>query len=271
MASTVSDFFWQRVHQWGVRRVFGYPGDGINGLIGALDRNTDIIEFVQSRHEELAAFMACAHAKFTGEVGVCLATSGPGAIHLLNGLYDAQARSSAGASQSSASRRAARSADIISRRSISSHCSRTWRTSTCRWRSTPVQVRHLIDRAIRIARSERAVTCIILPKDVQEMKAVETPPERTAWCIRASATARRSIVPTDADLATSRRRAQRGQAGGDAGGRRRAACDRRSDRGRRAARRRCGQGAARQGGAAGRPAFRDRLDRPARHASRATR
>src|SRR5579884_2935949 len=90
MASTVSDFFWQRMHEWGVRRVFGYPGDGINGLIGALDRNKDKIDFVQVRHEEMAAFMACAHAKFTGEVGVCLATSGPGAIHLLNGLYDAK-------------------------------------------------------------------------------------------------------------------------------------------------------------------------------------
>jgi pyruvate dehydrogenase (quinone) len=73
-----------------VRRIFGYPGDGINGVMGALGRMRDRIEFVQARHEELAAFMACAHAKFTGEVGVCLATSGPGAIHLLNGLYDAK-------------------------------------------------------------------------------------------------------------------------------------------------------------------------------------
>src|ERR1700751_1615320 len=90
MAQTVGDFFWERLHQWGVRRVFGYPGDGINGLIGALDRAQNNPEFVQVRHEEMAAFMASAHAKFTGEVGVCLATSGPGAIHLLNGLYDAR-------------------------------------------------------------------------------------------------------------------------------------------------------------------------------------
>src|SRR5947209_11269382 len=87
---SVSDFFWKRMHEWGIRRVFGYPGDGINGLIGALERSKDKIDFVQVRHEEMAAFMACAHAKFTGEVGVCLATSGPGAIHLLNGLYDAK-------------------------------------------------------------------------------------------------------------------------------------------------------------------------------------
>src|SRR5919107_523514 len=90
MANTVSDFFWKRLSQWGVRRIFGYPGDGINGLMGALARAEDKLEFIQARHEELAAFMACAHAKFTGELGVCLATSGPGAIHLLNGLYDAK-------------------------------------------------------------------------------------------------------------------------------------------------------------------------------------
>src|SRR3546814_8462357 len=86
MAQTVGDFFWERLHQWGVRRIFGYPGDGINGLLGALDRAGDKFEFVQVRHEEMAAFMASAHAKFTGELGVCLATSGPGAAPLLTGL-----------------------------------------------------------------------------------------------------------------------------------------------------------------------------------------
>ena len=90
MTQTASDFLVNRLYEWGVRRIFGYPGDGINGVIGALDRAKDKIAFVQARHEELAAFMACAHAKFTGQVGVCMATSGPGAIHLLNGLYDAK-------------------------------------------------------------------------------------------------------------------------------------------------------------------------------------
>jgi pyruvate dehydrogenase (quinone) len=87
---TVADYLLDRLHQWGVRRIYDYPGDGINGVLGALGRATDRMRFVQVRHEEMAAFMACAHAKFTGEVGVCLATSGPGAIHLLNGLYDAK-------------------------------------------------------------------------------------------------------------------------------------------------------------------------------------
>ena len=90
MAQTVSNFLIQRLTDWGVNRIYGYPGDGISGITAALRQAGDRPRFVQARHEELAAFMACAHAKFTGEVGVCLATSGPGAIHLLNGLYDAK-------------------------------------------------------------------------------------------------------------------------------------------------------------------------------------
>ena len=90
MGQTTAEFLLQRLHENGVRRIYGYPGDGINAIVGALEGFSDRIEFVQARHEEMAAFMACAHAKWTGEVGVCLATSGPGAIHLLNGLYDAK-------------------------------------------------------------------------------------------------------------------------------------------------------------------------------------
>src|SRR4051812_13539843 len=90
MSQNVAQFLLGRITEaWGVRRVYGYPGDGINGLIGALP-HIDALEFVQTRHEEIAAFAATAHAKFTGEAGVCMATSGPGAIHLLNGLYDAK-------------------------------------------------------------------------------------------------------------------------------------------------------------------------------------
>jgi pyruvate dehydrogenase (quinone) len=90
MAMTVGDFLIDRLHQWGVRRIYGYPGDGINGVFGALQRAEGKIEFIQVRHEEMAAFMASAHAKFTGELGVCIATSGPGAAHLVTGLYDAR-------------------------------------------------------------------------------------------------------------------------------------------------------------------------------------
>jgi pyruvate dehydrogenase (quinone) len=90
MSEQVSDHLIKRINEWGFKRIFGFPGDGINGIIGAIDRAGDKVDYVQTRHEELAAFMACAHSKFTGEVGICLATSGPGAIHLLNGLYDAK-------------------------------------------------------------------------------------------------------------------------------------------------------------------------------------
>src|SRR6266446_4373306 len=90
MAETVGDYLVRRLREWGVERLFGYPGDGINGILAALERSKNDPAFIQVRHEEMAAFMACGHAKFSGGVGVCLATSGPGAIHLLNGLYDAK-------------------------------------------------------------------------------------------------------------------------------------------------------------------------------------
>src|SRR5213082_393793 len=90
MATLVADYLLARLRAWAIHRVYGYPGDGINAIVGAFDRANGDPEFIQVRHEEMAAFMACGHAKFTGEVGVCLATSGPGAIHLLNGLYAAK-------------------------------------------------------------------------------------------------------------------------------------------------------------------------------------
>jgi pyruvate dehydrogenase (quinone) len=90
MSQTVGDFVVERLHAWGVKKIFGYPGDGINGVFGALQRADGKIAFVQARHEEMAAFMASAYAKFTGGLGVCIGTSGPGASHLITGLYDAR-------------------------------------------------------------------------------------------------------------------------------------------------------------------------------------
>src|SRR5919202_1184162 len=91
MRQTVAEFMLQRLHEeWGVKRIYGYPGDGISGIMGAFRELDGSPEFIQVRHEAIASFAACAHAKFTGEVGVCVATSGPGAIQLLNGLYDAK-------------------------------------------------------------------------------------------------------------------------------------------------------------------------------------
>jgi pyruvate dehydrogenase (quinone) len=199
MSNTVSDFFWQRLSAWGVRRVFGFPGDGINGLVGALARAGDRFDFVQVRHEEMSAFMACAHAKFTGEVGVCLATSGPGAIHLLNGLYDAQldhqpvlaivgqqARSALGGHYQ-------QEVDLLS-------LYKDVAGEYVHMASSPEQVRHLVDRAVRIAKAERTVTCIILPKDVQEMKAVEAPPHMHGTVHSGLGYSAPEVVPSEADL-----------------------------------------------------------------------
>ena len=175
MTKTVGDFLWQRLRDNGIHRVFGYPGDGINGLVGALDRAHNDPEFVQVRHEEMAAFMAAAHAKFTGDVGVCLATSGPGAIHLLNGLYDARLDHQPVVAIVGQQARAALGGHYQQETDLP-NLFKDVAGAFVQQASTPAQIRHLVDRAVRIARSDRTVTAIILPNDLQEVDAVETPP-----------------------------------------------------------------------------------------------
>jgi pyruvate dehydrogenase (quinone) len=176
MKGNVSDFLVRRLSEWGVKRIFGYPGDGINGVFGALNRASDLIDFIQVRHEETAAFMACAHAKFTGEVGVCIATSGPGAIHLLNGLYDAKLDHQPVVAIVGQQKRTAlggnyqQEVDLISLFKDVAH-------EYVHMVSTPAQMRHIVDRAMRIAQVERSVCCIIIPNDVQEMDAEKPPRE----------------------------------------------------------------------------------------------
>ncbi|SFC80235.1 thiamine pyrophosphate-requiring protein [Massilia yuzhufengensis] len=204
--ATVGDFLLERLHGWGVRRIFGYPGDGINGIMAAFgrrDETSDPIEFIQSRHEEMSAFMACGHAKFTGEVGVCLATSGPGAIHLLNGLYDAkldrqpvvaivgqQKRSAMGASYQ-------QEVDLVS-------LFKDVAGEYVHMATTPEQLRHLVDRAMRIARSERCVTCIIIPNDLQDEDAVPMPPREHGYTFTGIGEALKAQVPPqDALLAAA--------------------------------------------------------------------
>jgi pyruvate dehydrogenase (quinone) len=174
MAQNVSDFIWHRLSEWGLKRVYGYPGDGVGSLDVALEKAKDVMEYVQVRHEEMAAFMASAHSKFTGQVGLCYATSGPGAIHLLNGLYDAkldhmpvvalvgqQARTALGASYQQEVDLQNLFKDVAS--------------EFVGMASVPEQVRHLIDRAVRIAHTKRTVTCVILPNDLQQLP-YEDPP-----------------------------------------------------------------------------------------------
>ena len=182
----VGDFVVERLHAWGVRRIYGYPGDGINGVLGALQRARRTIEFIQVRHEEMAAFMAVAHAKFTGELGVCLATGGPGATHLITGLYDAQAGPHAGARdlRPGEAHRARRQLPAGTR--PGPHVQGRRRLS-CRRRQSPAQVRHLIDRAMRVAIAQQRRRVLILPNDLQDEE-YEEPRRRTASRARASAT-----------------------------------------------------------------------------------
>jgi len=199
MAQTTSDFLVNRLHQWGVRRIFGYPGDGINGVIGALDRARDRIQFVQVRHEEMAAFMACAHAKFTGEVGVCLATSGPGAIHLLNGLYDAMMDHQPVVAIVGQQATFGLGADFQQEVDLGALFKDVARHYV-QLASTPAQIRHMVDRAVRIARAERTVTCLILPNDVQEMDAVEEAPRKHGASYSGIGYSEPQILPHERDL-----------------------------------------------------------------------
>lgn len=199
MGDTVSDFLLQRLSAWGIKRIFGFPGDGILGIMAALERNKELFEFVQVRHEETAALMASAHAKYTGTLGVCMATSGPGAIHLLNGLYDAKmdhqpvlaivgqsARSAIGGNYQ-------QEVDLISLfKDVAGEY-----VHMC---SDATQMRQLVDRAVRIAITERSVTCIIMPKDVQELDAVEKPPHVHNTVHTGIGYSKPYIVPTQEDL-----------------------------------------------------------------------
>jgi pyruvate dehydrogenase (quinone) len=199
MNKKVSDFLLDRLSSWGIKRIYGFPGDGINGILGALDRAGDRFDFIQVRHEELAAFMACAHAKFTGEVGICMATSGPGAIHLLNGLYDAkmdhqpvvaivgqQATTALGGSYQ-------QEVDLISLFKDVAH-------EYVEMASCPSQIRHLVDRSIRIAKAYRTVTCIIIPNDIQEKVAVEKPARVHGTIHSGVGYNPPKIIPCDVDL-----------------------------------------------------------------------
>src|SRR5438309_11625456 len=159
MADTTSDFLIRRISEWGIRRIYGYPGDGINGIIGAIDRAGDAVDYVQVRHEEMAAFMACAHAKFTGQVGICLATSGPGAIHLLNGLYDAKMDHQPVVAIVGQQSRAAIGGEYQQEIDLLS-LYKDVASAYVQMATEASQLRHLIDRAVRIAVAERTVTCI---------------------------------------------------------------------------------------------------------------
>ena len=200
MAPMTSDFFVKRLSQWGVTRIYGYSGDGINGVLGALQRAEKEgagIEFIQVRHEEMAAFMASAHAKFTGELGVCLSTGGPGATHLLTGLYDAKLDHVpvlAIAGQAETTVRGASYQQELNLDRIFADVAGYVQEVTA-----PAQARHVTDRAIRIAIAENDVSVIVLPKDVQDQP-YEAPGQQHGFTRSGPGYARPSVVPRAAEL-----------------------------------------------------------------------
>src|SRR5947207_13364227 len=198
MAELVADYILKRLREWGIHRIYGYPGDGINGFLGALDRAKDETEFIQARHEEMAAFAACAHAKLTGEVGVCMATSGPGAIHLLNGLYDAKLDHRPVVAIVGQQKRMSLGANYQQEVDLNT----LYKDVASEYLMTimdPTQARHVIDRAVRIAKASRSVTAVIVPEDVQESEYQE-PPRMHGAVYSSLGFSEPEVRPKDTDL-----------------------------------------------------------------------
>jgi pyruvate dehydrogenase (quinone) len=200
MKHLTSDWFVERLRAWGVTRIYGYSGDGINGVLGALqraDQRGQGIEFIQVRHEEMAAFMATAHAKLTGELGVCLSTGGPGATHMITGLYDAKldhvpVLAIAGQAEVSV-RGASYQQEINLDRAFADVATYVQEADS------PAQLRHIVDRAIRCAIARNGVAMVILPKDLQDMP-WEEPKAAHGFTHSGPGYARPRVLPYPVDL-----------------------------------------------------------------------
>ena len=197
----VADYLLDRLRTWGVQHVFAFPGDGINGILAAWGRADNQPQFIQSRHEEMSAFEAVGYAKFTGRLGVCMATSGPGAIHLLNGLYDAKldhvpvvaivgqtSRSAMGGSYQ-------QEVDLLS-------LFKDVASDYVQMVTVPEQLPNVLDRAIRIAMAERAPTALIIPADVQELP-IRRPPMSSRWCRPAWVSTWPTLTPDDEAISSA--------------------------------------------------------------------
>ncbi|ANR77431.1 thiamine pyrophosphate-requiring protein [Kosakonia sacchari] len=195
-----SDFFVQRLKEWGVTRIYGYPGDGINGVLGAIQRANkagDGIEFIQVRHEEMAAFMAVGHAKFTGELGVCLSTGGPGATHLLTGLYDAKMDHAPVLAITGQAETTARGASYQQEMNLDRVFADV--ANFVQEAASPAQVRHLVDRGVRVAMAQNGVGVVIIPKDVQD-EAWQPPQHAHGFTHSGSGYQRPRVIPHETDL-----------------------------------------------------------------------
>ena len=203
MAKLTSDFFVERLKAWGVTRIFGYSGDGINGVLGALQRAEkagDGIEFIQVRHEEMAAFMAVAHAKFTGEMGVCLSTGGPGATHLITGLYDAKLDHMPVLAIAGQAETTVRGASYQQELNLDRMFADV--AEFVQEMAAPAQLRHLVDRGVRIAKARNGVTVLVLPKDVQD-ESWEEPARQHGFTRSGPGYSRPRVLPYPADLAAA--------------------------------------------------------------------
>lgn len=197
MSKTVGDFFVERLYDWGVRTIFGYPGDGINGVLGALNRSERKIRFVQVRHEEMAAFMAAAHSKFTGEPGVCLSTGGPGASHLVTGLYDAKLDHVPVLAICGQAARTARGAHYQQEVNLERMFEDV--ADYVHEAAVPVQVRHMLDRAMRTALGRNGISVLVLPNDLQDLP-WEDPPRKHGSVFSGVGYSKPRVVPFEADL-----------------------------------------------------------------------
>jgi len=197
MSKTVGDFFVERLYEWGVRTIFGYPGDGINGVLGALQRAKHKIEFIQVRHEEMAAFMASAHAKFTGQPGVCLSTGGPGAAHMVTGLYDAKLDHMPVLAICGQAAQTARGAHYQQEVNLDRLFQDV--ADYVHEAAVPSQVRHLLDRAMRTVLGRNGIGVLVLPNDLQE-KPYEDPPRKHGSVFSGVGYSKPRIVPQEADL-----------------------------------------------------------------------
>src|SRR3954447_7223096 len=197
MAESVGTFMLRRLRDdWGVGRIYGYPGDGISGLMGGFQELGGTPEFVQVRHEVIAAYAATAHAKLTGEVGVCIATSGPGALQLLNGLYDAKLDHTPVVAIVGQQQRVSLGSDWLQEVDLHSLLGDVSEfVHTC---MAPEQARHLVDRAMRTAIATRGVACIVVPVDIQHADAAD-PPKSHGSVFSSAGISMPAAVPEDED------------------------------------------------------------------------
>ncbi|WP_411122808.1 thiamine pyrophosphate-requiring protein [Streptomyces sp. x-19] len=196
----VSDYILQRLREWEVEHVFAYPGDGINGLLAAWERAGDRPRFIQARHEEMAAFQATGYAKFSGRVGVCAATSGPGAIHLLNGLYDAKLDHVPVVALVGQTNRSAMGGSYQQEVDLQS-LYKDVASDFCDTVTVPEQLPNAIDRAMRTAYGRRSVTAVIVPADVQDL---DYSPPTHAFKMVPSSLGMSSYAPVPADRELAR-------------------------------------------------------------------